>query len=147
MPFKQVHSLGRILAQALAAIHGKGLVHGSVQPSNIMVASGVVKLADLGLGRLAHAAPEAGDYRAPEGRLDVHGDLYALSAVLYHFLTGVHPKSQPQGTGLPLPSTRAAGVPESFDKLLLRCLHPRVELRLASADDVLRELKEMVHIG
>ena len=34
---------------------GKGLVHGSVRPSNVMVASGVIKLADLGLGRLARS--------------------------------------------------------------------------------------------
>jgi hypothetical protein len=34
-----------------------------------------------------------------------------------------------------------------MDKLLLRCLHPRPELRLASAEDVLRELRDMVKIG
>jgi tetratricopeptide (TPR) repeat protein len=147
MAFKQVHSLARILAQALSAIHGKSLVHGSIQPSNIMVAAGVVKLADLGLGRLAQAVPAPQDYRGPEGKLDVHGDLYAMAAVLYHLLTGVHPKSQAQGAGLPLPSSLAPGVPESFDKLLVRCLHPRQELRLASADAVLQELKGMVHIG
>ena len=49
--------------------------------------------------------------------------------------------------GLPLPSTLAPGVPEALDKLLLRCLHPRPELRFASADEILAELKEMVRIG
>ncbi len=53
--FQQVHTLGRIAAQVLALLHEKGLVHGSIQPSNIMVANGVIKIADLGLGRLAHA--------------------------------------------------------------------------------------------
>ena len=83
MAFQQVHSLARLLTQALAFIHGKGVVHGSIQPSNIMVASGVVKVADLGLGRLAHGPSSAANYRAPEGRLDVAGDLYAMAAVLY----------------------------------------------------------------
>jgi serine/threonine-protein kinase len=146
MAFQQVHSLGRVLMQAVGAIHARGLVHGSIQPSNVMVASGVVKLTDLGLGRFAFNLPGPA-YRAPENQLDKAGDLYAVAAVLYHLLTGVNPRSQPQGTGLPLPGTLATGVPEAFEKLLIRCLHPRVELRFASAEDVLRDLKDMVRIG
>lgn len=146
MAFQQVHSLGRVLMQAAGAIHARGLVHGSIQPSNVMVAQGVVKLADLGLGRFAFKLPGV-HYRAPENQLDNAGDLYAVAAVLYHLLTGVHPRSLPQGTGLPLPGSLATGVPEAFDKLLIRCLHPRVDLRFASAEEVLRELKDMVRIG
>ncbi len=147
MAFQQVHSLGRVLAQALSFVHGKGLVHGSLQPSNVMVASGVVKVADLGLGRLASVLAPAQSYRAPDGKLDVAGDLYALAAVLYHLLTGVNPKTQPQGPALPLPSRLATGVPEAFDKLLVRCLHPNPDLRFATADEILAELKDMVRIG
>jgi serine/threonine-protein kinase len=147
MAFGQVHGLGRVLAQTLSFVHGKGMVHGSIQPSNIMVTNGVVKVADLGLGRLAHRLAPHEDYRAPELQLDVAGDLYALAGVLYHLLTGAHPKAQPQGVGLPLPSTLTPGVPEALDKLLLRCLHPRPELRFATADEILAELKEMVRIG
>jgi hypothetical protein len=66
---------------------------------------------------------------------------------MYHLLTGTHPLSQPQGAGLPLPSKLAPGVPEAMDKLLLRGLHPRPELRLAGAEDLQRELREMVKIG
>jgi tetratricopeptide (TPR) repeat protein len=79
MSVQQAHGLGRVVAQYLSFIHGKGLVHGSIQPSNIMVASGVLKVADMGLGRLAHNVPSDVDYRAPEGLLDVAGDLYAMS--------------------------------------------------------------------
>jgi tetratricopeptide (TPR) repeat protein len=145
--FQQVHALGRVVAQVLGVVHGKGLVHGSVRPSNIMVASGVIKLADLGLGRLARSVAETPSYRAPEGSLGAADDLYALCAVLYHLLTGTHPLSHPQGAGLPLPSQLASGVPEAMDKLLLRGLHPRPELRLGSASDLLAELREMVKIG
>jgi serine/threonine-protein kinase len=145
--FQQVHALGRVVAQVLGVVHGKGLVHGSVRPSNVMVASGVIKLADLGLGRLARSVAENPSYRAPEGSLGAADDLYALCAVLYHLLTGTHPLSLPQGAGLPLPSQLAPGVPEAMDKLLLRGLHPRPELRLESASDLLAELREMVKIG
>jgi serine/threonine-protein kinase len=145
--FQQVHALGRIVAQVLGVVHGKGLVHGSVRPSNVMVASGVIKLADLGLGRLAQAHPTAPSYHAPEGGFSAADDLYSLSAVMYHLLTGTHPLSQPQGVGLPLPSQLAPGTPEALDKLLLRGLHPRPELRLGSGEDLVRELREMVKIG
>jgi tetratricopeptide (TPR) repeat protein len=147
MAFGQVHSLGRLVAGALAFIHGNGLVHGSIQPSNIMVASGVVKIADMGLGKIAYPVTPAENYRPPENNLDVPGDLYALAALLYHLLTGVHPKRQAQGPALPLPSKLAPGVPEAFDKLLLRCLHPRPELRFERAEEILAELKDMVRIG
>ncbi len=113
----------------------------------MMVASGVVKLSDFGLGRLAAAIAPSQSYRAPENKLDVAGDLYSLAAVLYHLLTGVNPKTQPQGPALPLPSRLATGVPEAFDKLLVRCLHPNPELRFAAADEILAELKDMVRIG
>jgi len=145
--FQQVHALGRIVAQVLAVIHGKGLVHGSIQPSNIMVASGVIKVADFGLARLASTLTPADSYRPPEGGLTPGGDIYALAAVMYHLLTGTHPRTQPQGVGLPLPSQLAPGVPESMDKLLIRGLHPRPELRLASAEEVVRDLRGMVKIG
>jgi serine/threonine-protein kinase len=145
--FQQVHGIGRVVAQVLAVVHQKGLVHGSIRPSNVMVASGVIKLADLGLARLARAAALRPAYEPPEGGASAAGDLFALCAVMYHLLTGTHPLSQPQGAGLPLPSTLAPGVPEAMDKLLLRGLHPRAELRLASAEDLQRELREMVKIG
>ena len=109
MTVQQAHGLGRVVAQYLSFIHGKGLVHGCIQPSNIMVASGVLKVADLGLGRLAHAVPSELDYRAPEAQLDVAGDLYAMAAVLYHVLTGIHPRTQAQGAAMPLPSTLQPG--------------------------------------
>ncbi len=145
--FQQVHTLGRIAAQVLAYVHGKNLVHGSVQPSNVMVAGGVIKVADLGLGRLAQARPTTTSYHAPEAALSFADDIYSLAAVMYHLLTGVHPRSQAQGAGLPLPSKLAPGVPETMDRLLLRALHPRAELRPGSAEAFLEELRGMVRIG
>jgi len=147
MRFQQVHALGRMVAQVLQAMHARGIVHGSIQPSNVMVATGVIKVTDAGLGRLSQGGAGAASYRAPEGGLTTADDLYGLCAVLYHLLTGTHPRSQAQGVGLPLPSQLAAGVPEAMDKLLLRGLHPRPELRFATAEDVARELRDMVRIG
>jgi serine/threonine-protein kinase len=147
MTVQQCHSLGRTLAQVLSFVHARGMVHGSLQPSNIMVVSDIVKLADLGLGRLFRSVTPPDCYRAPENRLDVAGDIYALGAVLYHLLTGVEPKVRTQGTPMHRPSQLAPGVPERFDKLLLRCLDPRPDARFSAADEVLKSLDTMITIS
>jgi serine/threonine protein kinase len=139
-PFPQVLSLGKVLAQALGAIHAQKLVHGSIQPSNVMVAQGVVKLVDLGLGRLALTAAKPGDYRAPERKLDVAGDLYALAGVLYHLLTGVHPKQTP----LVAASKLVPGIPAAFDQLLFQNLQALPQVRCASAEQFLQILSRIV---
>ena len=143
---KQVHALGRNVAQVLAALHARGLVHGSVRPSNVMVAAGVIKLADLGLGRLAWAHRRSPSYHAPEAARSATDDVYGLCALMYHLMTGTHPSSHAQGVGLPLPSQLAADVPEAMDKLLARGLHPRPELRHSGAEDLLGDLRQMVTI-
>lgn len=141
---KQVHALGRSVAQVLAFLHARGLVHGSVQPSNVMVASGVIKLTDLGLGRLAWAHRRSPSYHAPEAARSAGDDVYGLCALMYHLMTGTHPASHAQGVALPLPSQLAADVPEAMDKLLARGLHPRGELRHHGAEDLLGDLRQMV---
>lgn len=147
MPVSQVHGLGRIIGQALGALHAQGIVHGAVQPSNLMVSSGVVKLADAGLARLALALAGPERYHAPEGAGTVADDLYALSAVLYHLLTGVHPGQAAPGHAPPPPGQLVSGVPEALDALIARGLDPDPARRPATAAAVLGELKDMVKIG
>jgi serine/threonine-protein kinase len=75
---------------------GQGLAHGGVQPSNILSAAGVLKVTDLGLGRLRLALAPATPYRAPEARLDARADVYSFGAVLYHLLSGKPPAAGAQ---------------------------------------------------
>jgi serine/threonine-protein kinase len=144
MSVHQCHSLGRTLAQVLSFVHARGLAHGSIRPSNIMTLSGVVKLADLGMGRLYRDALAPDAYRAPENRFDVAGDLYSLGAVLYHALTGVEPRRS--GAPVTRPSQLAPGVPERFDRFLLRCLEPNPEARFPATDEVFQALEAMITI-
>jgi serine/threonine protein kinase/tetratricopeptide (TPR) repeat protein len=132
MSVPTVQGVARFLAQALAAIHARGLVHGSIRPSNVMSAGGVVKLADLGLGRLFQKLVPADQYRAPENRLDAAGDVYAFGAVLYELLTGTVPR--------PGPSQPIAGVPEPLDRIVRRCLDPRPEARFARGEEIAQQL-------
>jgi YVTN family beta-propeller protein len=90
---------------ALDAAHERGLVHGDVKPSNVLIdGQGHVYLADFGLTkRLGDERSAAGDgqlmgtidYVAPEqirgDQVDGRADIYSLGCLLYECLTGRQP--------------------------------------------------------
>ena len=99
VPAPQSVAIVADLAEALAALHRSGYLHGDVKPSNIgFTADGAPKLLDFGLARRTHDAAVAGGtlrYLSPEvlsGRpADEADDVWSLCVVLYEMVCGEHP--------------------------------------------------------
>jgi serine/threonine protein kinase len=94
-------------ADGLAHAHEQQVCHGDLKPANLIVdASGIVKITDIGQGRLFETSPSsttadetteaaalaAAIYRAPElragGAVNERSDIYSLGSVLCYLLAG-----------------------------------------------------------
>jgi serine/threonine protein kinase len=103
--------IGCKLCEALEALHTRGLVHGDIKPSNVMLEdSGRVVLMDFGaaqrfrnstprpvtLGTVQYLAPEVADGCASSPQ----SDIYSLGVLLFKLLTGAYPYTASDFEGL-----------------------------------------------
>lgn len=62
MDYENVLRIGVKLSDALASVHGSGIIHGDIKPENILLnAYGEVALSDFGLARLIESAGDSGE--------------------------------------------------------------------------------------
>jgi serine/threonine protein kinase len=158
----RVAGIGVELADALGAVHGRGVVHRDVKPANVLLSvDGRVLLTDFGVAKLtedAAALTAAGAtvgtaaYLAPEqlggGPVGPAADVYALGLLLIESLTG-----QQSYQGAPLIAAAArlhrppdipVGLPDPLPDLLRRMtdLDPGGRPGTAEVADRLRRLAE-----
>ncbi|GII92593.1 serine/threonine-protein kinase [Sinosporangium siamense] len=147
--------LARGLAEALAVIHGAGVIHRDLKPSNVILADGEPVVIDFGVASVLDSASVTATgavvgtpgYLAPEvlegQETRLEADIFAFGATLAYAATG----RQPYGTG-----TVAAvgyrvvhhepdldGVPEWLAGVLRDCLNPEPANRPA-AEELLQRL-------
>jgi eukaryotic-like serine/threonine-protein kinase len=108
------------VADALAVAHHAGTAHGNVEPANIMLGPGRVKITDFGLAALRGPVPGAPGrgplaYPAPElaggSAATPAADMYSLGVVFVACLTGIAGSAAGDGTSRatdPLPASLGA---------------------------------------
>jgi len=127
-------------AEALASIHGVGLVHRDLKPSNVLVAPDGPRVIDFGVARAAErmgvttsrGAVGTPAYMAPEQARDTHqasaaSDVYALGATLLFAATG-HPPYRGDSVmdvlaRLATEEPDLSGLPDELTELITACLH------------------------
>ena len=162
-------ALAAQLSRALSGVHGRGVMHRDIAPTNIVLsASGRPCLVDFALATsFAEIRPEfthhseivgALPYLAPEqtgrtGRpVDQRADLYALGATLYELATG----EPPFGSGDPLrlthdhlarvpvaPAEANPAIPAALSEIIMHLLQKEPDSRYQSAEGVLYDLERL----
>jgi len=113
------------ILKALSHLHGSGLVHGRVKPSNILAITDQVKVSSDTLrtaGETVARQGKLGIYDPPEaaaGKLSPTADIWALGITLVEVLTQRLPvwnRAQAAPPALP------EGIPEPFQQIVRHCL-------------------------
>nr|WP_276511749.1 serine/threonine-protein kinase [Leifsonia aquatica] len=157
LPPEQVATLTADVAEALAVVHGAGMVHRDLKPANILLATSsvpgrapIVKLADFGIAHLlgADRVTTAGTVIGTAGYLSPEqlrgadpgpaADVYAFGLVVLEALTGVR---QYPGTPVEAVAARAAhdpsvpaDLPDGWRGMLLAMTSADPDLRPTAAE-------------
>jgi serine/threonine-protein kinase len=170
LPWREVVALGLQMCDALAYMHGQGVLHRNIKPSHLILdEDDQLKLIGFGLAVWADECAGASEgmavgtpgYMAPEQicgmRTMTSGiDLYALGVVFWNLLTGGNPYQEPShaverrgGAALafihltqppPRPSERVQNLPKALDDLVVQLMDHSPQKRPRDAAAVAKVL-------
>ena len=161
-PVRATHLISQI-AEALDAAHTRGLVHRDVKPANVLITMNAREhayLTDFGVAteigtsaRITRAGQLVGtlDYVAPEQirgeAVDERADVYALTGLLHHCLTGETPFPRESEAAMmwahvsapaPAPAEARSHLPDELDEVIARGMAKEPGDRYASAGELAR---------
>jgi serine/threonine protein kinase len=136
------------IADAMAAAHAIGLVHGGLSPESVSVTvRGHAKVPAFWLAAhtgFTESNHRLHDYDSPEEMQghtpDDRSDIYSVGAILYEMLTGRRPN--PRGSAAPSAANRH--VSQELDELTLRAVAPNPDHRPQSMAALAGELRAIV---
>ncbi len=158
-------SIARQVCEGLAEAHGLGVIHRDLKPQNIMIdRDGHVKVMDFGIARtlktegmtspgMVVGTPRYMSPEQTEGKdVDERSDIYALGIILYEMLTGRVPFEGDSPLDIavkqrieapPDPKKINPEIPETLNRLILRCLAKDKGRRYPNAQALAAELSEI----
>lgn len=151
------------IAAAIAHAHKNHIIHRDIKPQNILISeNGTIKVTDFGIAKAANSntvtstATAIGSvhYISPEqakGRFcDEKSDIYSLGITMYEMVTGQVPFDHENGVTIALmhlqneitpPGELMEGIPDSLEKIILKCVMKKPEERYQTAEELIEDLK------
>ena len=155
IPFKEAVSIAIQVANGLDAAHKHNIVHRDIKPQNIIISKeGKVKVTDFGIAKVASTMGSV-HYISPEqargGYSDARSDIYSLGITIFEMLTGTVPFDGDSTVAvavqhiqdeIPAPSTVAADIPLSIDRIVIKCTQKKPDRRYQTATELITDLKK-----
>ena len=158
IPIKDVLQLGIHLCSAVHYLHGRGILHLDLKPSNIVAENRLAKVLDLSIARPPGPGEKGkgtSQYMAPEQArgeaFTAATDVWGIGAVLYEALTGEIPFEDSTDADYqyeqlgrraePISSFR--NVPKDLIETVERCMEPDPNKR-PTVEELARTLQELV---
>ena len=160
---KETVEISTQIASAISHAHKNHIIHRDIKPQNILVSdTGIIKVTDFGIAKatssntVTSTATAMGSvhYISPEqakGRFcDEKSDIYSLGITMYEMVTGHVPFDHENGVTIALmhlqneitpPSQIRDGIPDSLEKIILKCTMKKPEERYQTADDLIDDLR------
>lgn len=153
------------IGKALECAHRNNIVHRDIKPHNILVTEdGVVKVTDFGIAKASNSVTitnsskvmGSAHYFSPEqargSYVDCRTDIYSLGIVIYEMVTGRVPYDAESPVSVALkhiqepvvpPKQLNEKIPESLNKLILKCVEKDPIRRYQNIKDMLSDLKKI----
>ena len=160
---KETVEISTQIASAISHAHKNHIIHRDIKPQNILVSdTGIIKVTDFGIAKatssntVTSTATAMGSvhYISPEqakGRFcDEKSDIYSLGITMYDMVTGHVPFDHENGVTIALmhlqneitpPSQIRDGIPDSLEKIILKCTMKKPEERYQTADELITDLR------
>ena len=161
---KETISISIQMVTGIQAAHNCHIIHRDIKPQNIIISKdGKVKVTDFGIARATTSTATQAvtttvmgsvHYTSPEqargGIVDEKSDIYSAGITMYEMVTGHVPFDHENGVTIALmhlqneitpPSQVRDGIPDSLEKIILKCTMKKPEDRYQTADELIADLK------